>query len=47
MGLQTLQPLGSSNRLRKVVYPASSALRRKMNATTEFHIKSLDELPVH
>ena len=47
MGLKTLQPLGSPNRLRKVVYPASSALRRKMNATTEFHIKSLDELPVH
>jgi hypothetical protein len=47
MGLKTLQPLGSPNRLRKLVYPASSALRRKINATTEFHIKSLDELPVH
>lgn len=47
MGLKTMQPLGSPNRLRKVVYPASSALRRKINATTVIHIKSLDELPVH
>jgi len=47
MGLKSMQPLGSPNRLRRVVYPASSALRRKMNATTEFHIKSLDELPAH
>jgi len=47
MSLKTLQPLGSSNRLRKVVYPASSALRRKINATTVIHIKSLEELPAH
>jgi hypothetical protein len=47
MGLKTLQPLGSSNRLRKAVYPASSALRRKINATTVIHIKSLEELPAH
>jgi hypothetical protein len=47
MGLKSLEPLGGPNRLRKVVYPASSALRRKMNATTELHIKSMDELPVH
>ncbi|RFU25050.1 hypothetical protein B7463_g11282, partial [Scytalidium lignicola] len=47
MGLKSMQPLGSSNRLRKVVYAASSSLRRKMNATTEFHINSLDELPPH
>ncbi|KAJ4569708.1 hypothetical protein HRR90_007006 [Exophiala dermatitidis] len=47
LGLKSLEPLGGPNRLRKVVYPASSALRRKMNATTEFHIKSLDELPAH
>lgn len=47
MGLKSLEPLGGPNRLRKVVYPASSALRREMNATTEFHIKSLDELPAH
>jgi hypothetical protein len=45
-GLKTLQPLGSPNRaskLRKVGYPASSALRRKINAATVIHIKSLDE----
>jgi hypothetical protein len=47
MGLKTLQPLGSPNRLRKVVYPASSDLRRKLNATTAINVKSLDELPVH
>ncbi|KAL2419745.1 hypothetical protein ABEF95_006638 [Exophiala dermatitidis] len=47
LGLKSLEPLGGPNRLRKVVYPASSALRRKMNATTEFHIQSLDELPAH
>lgn len=47
MGLKTLQPLGGPNRLRKVVYPASSRLRRMMNSTSEVHIKSLDELPVH
>ncbi|KAL2405017.1 hypothetical protein ABEF95_001280 [Exophiala dermatitidis] len=47
LGLKSLGPLGGPNRLRQVVYPASSALRRKMNATTEFHIKSLDELPAH
>ncbi|KAK4942405.1 hypothetical protein LTR10_017852 [Elasticomyces elasticus] len=47
MGLKTLEPLGGPNRLRRVVYPASSALRRKMNATTELNIKSMDELPVH
>ena len=47
MGLKTLQPLGSPNRLRKVVYPASSKLRRMMNSTSEVHIKTLDELPVH
>ncbi len=47
MGLSTFQPLGSPNRLRRVVYPASSALRRKLNATSAINIKSLDELPVH
>jgi len=46
MGLKIFQPLGSPNRLRKVVYPASSALRRNIHATTVIHIKSLDELPV-
>ncbi|KAL8763525.1 MAG: hypothetical protein Q9194_007321 [Teloschistes cf. exilis] len=44
-GLKTLQPMGGPNRLRKVVYPASSALRRKMNARPEVNVKSLDEVP--
>ncbi|KAI0175992.1 catalase-like domain-containing protein [Hypoxylon sp. FL1284] len=44
-GLVTLQPLGSSNRLRRVLYPASSALRRKMNARQEINVKSIDEIP--
>lgn len=64
MGLASLQPLGSSNRLRRVgmynlgfndtlwlltlsalVYPASSALRRKMNGRKAVDISSIDELP--
>ncbi|KAI9715987.1 MAG: hypothetical protein M1812_005621 [Candelaria pacifica] len=45
MGLKTLQPLGSANRLRKVVYPASSALRRKLNGRPEINAKSIDEIP--
>lgn len=28
-----------------LVYPASSALRRKMNGRQEIHVKSMDELP--
>lgn len=47
MGLRSFQPLGGPNRLRRIVYPASSKLRRRLNATTELHLKSLDELPVH
>ncbi|TKA52456.1 hypothetical protein B0A49_11025, partial [Cryomyces minteri] len=44
-GLKTLQPLGGPNRLRKVVYPASSALRRKMNGRKEINVKSINEIP--
>ncbi|MCJ1390109.1 hypothetical protein MMC18_009096 [Xylographa bjoerkii] len=44
-GLKDLQPLGSSNRLRRVVYPASSVLRRRMNGRKEIHVKSIDDLP--
>lgn len=44
-GLKSMQPLGSSNRLRRVVYPASSALRRKMNGRPEIQLKSINELP--
>jgi hypothetical protein len=44
-GLKSLQPLGGPNRLRRVVYPASSALRRKMNGRKEVHVTSLDDIP--
>ncbi|OJD36038.1 heme-dependent catalase [Diplodia corticola] len=44
-GLVGLQPLGSPNRLRRVVYPASSSLRRKMNGRKEINVKSIDEIP--
>lgn len=44
-GLKTFQPLGSSNRLQKVVYPASAALRHKMNGRREIDIQKIDEIP--
>ncbi|KAL8957975.1 MAG: hypothetical protein Q9193_004879, partial [Seirophora villosa] len=44
-GLETLRPLGGPNRLRRIVYPASSALRRKMNARPEVNVKSMAEVP--
>lgn len=44
-GLKAYQPLGGSNRLRKVVYPASSKLRRQMNGRKEIWVKSIDEIP--
>ncbi|MCJ1298907.1 hypothetical protein MMC08_001698 [Hypocenomyce scalaris] len=45
MGLKSFQPLGSPNRLRRVVYPASSALKRKMNGRKCIDIKTMDEVP--
>lgn len=47
MGLKTLMPLGSLNRLGGVVDLAGSALRRKLNTTTAINITSLDKLPMH
>lgn len=44
-GLKAYQPLGSANRLRRVVYPASSALRRKLNGRKEIAVTSIDEIP--
>ncbi|KAK3053986.1 hypothetical protein LTS18_012053, partial [Coniosporium uncinatum] len=44
-GLKSFQPLGSSNRLRRVVYPASSGLRRELNGKDEINAKSIDEIP--
>lgn len=45
-GLKAYQPLGGSNHLRRVVYPASSALRRKMNAREEINVKKIGDIPV-
>jgi hypothetical protein len=44
-GLKSLQPLGSPNRLRRVVYPASAGLRRKMNGRREINVTSIDQIP--
>ena len=44
-GLTAYAPLGSPNRLRRVVYPASSALRRKMNGRKEINAGNIDEIP--
>ncbi|KAH6674612.1 catalase-like domain-containing protein [Halenospora varia] len=43
--LDPCQPLGSPNRLRKVVYPASAALRHKRNGRKEINMTSIDQLP--
>ncbi|CAD6593397.1 MAG: hypothetical protein ASARMPREDX12_007128 [Alectoria sarmentosa] len=45
LGLKSLQPLGSPNRLRRVVYPASSKLRRMMNGKKEIHVHEMDQIP--
>ena len=45
MGLKTLEPLGSSNRLRKKVYYASSTLRRKLNGRKEIAVHSINQIP--
>lgn len=45
-GLVSLQPLGSINRLRRGVYAASSAYRRKLNGGVPVvTISSPDQLP--
>jgi hypothetical protein len=44
-GLKSFQPLGGTNRLRRVVYPQSSALRRRMNGRKEIDVKNIDQIP--
>ncbi|KAF5589470.1 catalase [Fusarium pseudocircinatum] len=44
-GLVSLQPLGSSNRLRRILYPASSTFRRHLNGKKEINVKSIEEIP--
>ncbi|KAK6600703.1 hypothetical protein H4I95_07685 [Botrytis cinerea] len=43
-GLESFQPLGSPNRLRRVVYPASSSFRRKMNGRQELDVNNIDSI---
>ncbi|KAH7356691.1 catalase-like domain-containing protein [Rhexocercosporidium sp. MPI-PUGE-AT-0058] len=40
-----ISPLGSLNRLRKVVYLASSVLRRQTNGRQEVHLASIGQIP--
>jgi hypothetical protein len=44
-GLKSFQPLGSSNRLRRVVYPASAGFRHKMIGRREINVSSIDQIP--
>lgn len=44
-GLKSFQPLGSPNRLRRVVYPASASLRHKYIGRREINISSIDQIP--
>jgi len=44
-GLKSLQPLGSINRTRKVVYQASSVFRRKVNARDEVTLEEISQVP--
>lgn len=47
MGLRSLEPLGSANRLRRSVYPRSSKMRRQLNATTEVDVRTREEIWSH
>lgn len=44
-GLKVHKPLGSINRVRKGVYKASSAFRRRLNNTHEVTVSSVDDIP--
>jgi len=44
-GLKSFQPLGSPNRLRRVVYPASSDFRRKINGRRQINVTNINEIP--
>ncbi|GAC97117.1 hypothetical protein PHSY_004701 [Pseudozyma hubeiensis SY62] len=44
-GLQDHKPLGSINRLRKGVYKASAAFRRKMNGRQEVVVDDISQIP--
>ena len=45
LGLKSFEPIGSPNRLRRVVYPASAGLRHKLNGRREINMTSIDQLP--
>jgi len=44
-GLKSFQPLGSPNRLRRVVYPASSKLRREINGRRQIDVTDIQQIP--
>lgn len=44
-GLKSFQPLGSSNRLRRRLYPESSKFRRATNGRKEVQVSSIDQIP--
>ncbi|KAL3590812.1 hypothetical protein FPOAC2_13014 [Fusarium poae] len=44
-GLVSFQPLGSPNRLRRILYPASSSFRRELNNKEEINVKNIHEIP--
>lgn len=44
-GLEAHKPLGSINRLRKVVYEASKEKRDRLNASRSRDVQSIDEIP--
>ncbi|KAF4944444.1 hypothetical protein FSARC_14677 [Fusarium sarcochroum] len=45
LGLVSFQPLGSPNRLRRTLYPASATFRRHLNGKEEVNPKSINEIP--
>jgi hypothetical protein len=44
-GLAAHRPLGSINRVRRVVYQASKKKRDALNATQSMDVKSIDDIP--
>ena len=45
MGLAAHRPLGSINRLRKVVYGRSRRGRDELNATSSVEVQSIEQVP--
>ncbi|KAF2662167.1 heme-dependent catalase [Lophiostoma macrostomum CBS 122681] len=45
LGLESFRPLGGSNRLRRIVYPRSHELRRKLNGRKVVYPNGVDDIP--